>query len=284
MNLIDLKYENGKLIVPGGVTWIDNHKFMWNSKITALEIPDGIERIGREAFRYCRNLTSVTIPDSVTNIEESAFSCCDSLSSIIVSEGNRNYKSINNCCLSKDGDVLIFGCKDSKIPICVTKIKAGAFQRCTGLTAITIPDSVAEIGDGAFMHCSSIKSINIPNRVTRIGYDAFFGCSGLTAITIPDSVAEIGDGAFSNCSSITSIEIQAFFVDYIKELSPTDGFTSIIIRITEKLPDNSKDVLRIVDYLDPSIVTLKVPVGCEEAYRHHPDFIGKYKEIQEELD
>ena len=361
MNLIDLKYENGKLLVPEGVTWIDKYEFMGNYEITALDIPDGIVGIGMEAFLFCRNLTSVTIPDSVSNIEESAFSCCDSLSSIIVSGNNANYKSINNCCLSKTGDELIFGCKnskipdsvtkikayaffgctgltsitipdsvtnieedafggcdslssiivskgnpnyksidncclsnagdelifgckDSKIPSCVTKIKAGAFQRCTGLTAITIPDSVTEIGDGAFSLCSSIKSINIPNKVTRIGDHAFFRCSGLTAITIPDSVTEIGKWAFSNCSSITSIEIPAYFVDRIKELFSIEDFTAITIRITEKLPDNAADVLRIKNYLDPSKVTLKVPAGCGEAYRHHPDFEGKFKEVQEGLD
>ena len=66
--------------------------------------------------------------------------------------------------------------------------------------------------------------------------------------------------------------------DYIKNLS------SITIRLTEKLPDNAKDVLRIIDRLDPFIITLKVPAGCGEAYRHHPDFQGKFKEILEVLD
>jgi hypothetical protein len=363
-NVLDLIVidENGKLLVPEGVTWIDKFEFMGNYEITALDIPDGIVGIGMEAFLFCRNLTSVTIPDSVSNIEESAFSCCDSLSSIIVSgnnanyksinncclsktgdelifgcknskipdsvtkikayaffgctgltsitipdnvtnieeyafggcdslssiivsEGNPNYKSIDNCCLSKDGDVLIFGCKNSKIPDSVTKIKAGAFHGCTGLTAITIPDSVTEIGDGAFMNCSSIKSINIPNRVTRIGDDAFRGCTGLTAITIPDSVTEIGIAPFRVCPGIISIEIPACLVKHItKLLDSPDDIASVTVRITEKLPDNAKDVLRIVDHLDPSNVTLKVPVDCEEAYRHHPDFEGKFKEIQAVLD
>ena len=249
MNLVDLIDENGKLVIPDGVTMIGSEEVRHNddlltsveipNSVTSVEIPNSVTKIGDNAFEGCSKLISVTIPDSVTIIGEGAFTCCEFLSSIIVSENNARYKSIDNCCLSKGGNVLIFGCKNSKIPDCVTIIGDSAFDRCTGLTSIEIPNSVTEIGNAAFR-----------------------GCTGLTSIEIPAWLVE----------------------DVVYIFEPIENLSSITIRLTEKLPDNAKDVLRIVDHCDPSIVTLKVPAGCGEAYRHHPDFEGKFKEILEVLD
>ena len=50
---------------------------------------------------------------------------------------------------------------------------------------------------------------------------------------------------------------------------------------TGKLPDRAKNALRIADLSTPSVITLKVPAGCGEAYRQHPDFGGKFREILE---
>ena len=149
MNLVDLIDENGKLVIPDGVTMIGSEEVRHNddlltsveipNSVTSVEIPNSVTKIGDNAFEGCSKLISVTIPDSVTIIGEGAFACCESLSSIIVSENNARYKSIDNCCLSKGGNVLIFGCKNSKIPDCVTIIGDSAFDRCTGLTSIEIP-------------------------------------------------------------------------------------------------------------------------------------------------
>ena len=272
MNLVDLIDENGKLVIPDGVTMIGSEEVRHNddlltsveipNSVTSVEIPNSVTKIGDNAFEGCSKLISVTIPDSVTIIGEGAFACCESLSSIIVSENNARYKSIDNCCLSKGGNVLIFGCKNSKIPDCVTIIGDSAFDRCTGLTSIEIPSSVTRIGDCAFADCTGLTSIEIPNSVTEIGNAAFRGCTGLTSIEIPAWLVE----------------------DVVYIFEPIENLSSITIRLTEKLPDNAKDVLRIVDHCDPSIVTLKVPAGCGEAYRHHLDFEGKFKEILEVLD
>ena len=89
----------------------------------------------------------------------------------------------------------------------VTSIGSSAFDRCSGLTSITIPNSVTTIGNQAFWYCSRLTSITIPNSVTSIGSRAFYCCKGLTSITIPNSVTSIGSSAFSYCSGLTSITI-----------------------------------------------------------------------------
>ena len=73
----------------------------------------------------------------------------------------------------------------------VTSIGFGAFNCCSGITAITIPNSVTIIEEGAF-YWSGLTSITIPNSVTNIGNEAFVACFGLTSITIPNSVTSIG--------------------------------------------------------------------------------------------
>ena len=210
IKLIDLIDENGKLVIPHGVTRIKSEEFLCNDDLTTVEIPNSVTQIGNSAFAGCTGLTSIEIPSSVTQI----------------------------------GDF--------------------AFWGCTGLTSIEIPTSVTAIGSYAFASCTGLTSIEIPNNLTVICCGAFAGCTGLTSIEIPAWIVRV-DGA-----------IYVFY--------PFENLSSITVRITEKLPDNAKDVLRIVDHLDPSIVTLKVPAGCGEAYRHHPDFEGKFKEILDVLD
>ena len=58
---------------------------------------------------------------------------------------------------------------------------------------------VTSIGDYAFDKCRGLTSVTIPNSVTSIGASAFASCSGLTSVTIPNSVTSIGDYAFEFC-------------------------------------------------------------------------------------
>jgi len=114
-----------------------------------------------------------------------------------------------------------------------------AFDRCNGLTSVTIPESVTSIGECAFSECSGLASImvdannpnyssqggilynklkttliaypsardsvTIPASVASIGDSAFVYCSGLTSVIIPVSVTSIGAGAFYGCSGLTSV-------------------------------------------------------------------------------
>ena len=93
------------------------------------------------------------------------------------------------------------------IPNSVTSIGSYAFADCSGLTSVTIPNSVTSIGEGAFAGCRSLTSVTIPNSVTSIGSYAFEVCRSLTSVTIPNSVTSIGEGAFAACSGLTSVTI-----------------------------------------------------------------------------
>ncbi len=125
-------YLNGELVtdlvIPDGVTSIDDFAFSGCSSLTSITIPDSVTSIGDRAFFRCSSLTSVTIPDSVTSIGVYAFYGCDSLTSVT-------------------------------IPDSVTNIGDYAFAYCSSLTSVTIPNSVTRIGEYAFRDCSSLTDV-----------------------------------------------------------------------------------------------------------------------------
>ena len=88
-----------------------------------------------------------------------------------------------------------------------TRIGGFAFEKCTGLTSVTIPNSITSIRNGAFWKCDSLTSITIPDSVTRIGCYAFEKCTSLTSVTIPSGVTSIGCCAFLYCNNLISVTI-----------------------------------------------------------------------------
>jgi hypothetical protein len=89
----------------------------------------------------------------------------------------------------------------------VTSIGSSAFEKCTGLTSVTIPNSVTRIGVSAFEKCTGLTSITIPNSVTSIGSYAFSGCTGLTSVTIGNGVYAMGNSVFRDCNISTVISL-----------------------------------------------------------------------------
>jgi DNA polymerase III epsilon subunit-like protein len=197
------------ITIPNSVTSIGDYALAYCTRLTSITIPNSVTSIGERALAYCTRLTSVRIGNSVTSIGFTPFLECCELTDIVVEEGNIMYDSRNNCnaIIEKSSNVLIAGCKNTKIPNSVTNIGNCAFAYCYGLTSVRIPNSVTYIGVSAFEYCGGLTSVAIPNSVTCIGDHAFERCECLTSIIIPNSVMSIGYGAFRCCHSLTSITI-----------------------------------------------------------------------------
>lgn len=215
-----MKYKviDGKGIIPDGTNEIAESAFKGCTRLQSIVIPGSVTVIGSEAFSGCTSLQSIVIPDSVTRINYSAFVLCNNLTLIIVSKNNPEYKSTNNCMLTKDGKELI---------LC--------------------------------------RSHNIPDGVTKIGRWAFDGCTSLQSIVIPDSVTTIAHNAFCDCISLQSITIAT------QEKKP-DMSREKIEYLLQELSEYSKEI------------SLRVPIGCGYAYRHHTAFEGKFKTIIADID
>jgi uncharacterized protein YjdB len=136
----------------------------------------------------------------------------------------------------------------------VTSIGNSSFQRCTGLTSITIPNSVASIGYFAFFNCTSLTSFTIPNLVTLIEDCTFFGCSSLTSVTIPNSVTSIGTDSFYNCTSLTNVTIPnsvtSIGYESFKECSNLTNVT---------IPNSVTSILQYAFFRCTSLVSVIIP-------------------------
>lgn len=94
------------VIIPEGVTMIDNATFNNCKDIKTVSIPASVRFIGGSAFDGCSELESVTIPDSVKTVDPCVFRGCSSLTTVVLPAG-------------------------------VTRIQAGAFMGCSALTSVT---------------------------------------------------------------------------------------------------------------------------------------------------
>jgi len=197
--------------IPGSVTNIIDEAFYDCTGLTNVTIGDGVISIAIAAFGECSGLTSLAIPASVTNIADEAFFGCVSLTAITVAGSNPAYMSEGGV-LFDIGQTTLIACPPGQtgsyaIPDSVTRLSAGAFWSCFGLTNVTIPAGVMDIGSNVFCECTGLASITLPDEVTNIDSWAFRGCTNLATVTIPDSVATIGPDAFADCSSLTNVTV-----------------------------------------------------------------------------
>ncbi len=214
--------SGGSVVIPNGVTSIDDRAFYSCDNLTSVTIPNGVTSIGWGAFYGCINLKNVDIPDSVTSIGDSAFDdtpwledqCKDKEFVIVGNHILLEYAGSGEDVVIPDGvtNISYDAFYDSSltsvtIPNSVTSIEDSAFRDCSRLTSITIPNSVTSIEDSAFMDCSSLTSVTIHNNVTSIGRYAFYGCESLKNVDIPNSVTSIGEYAFDGCISLKNVNI-----------------------------------------------------------------------------
>jgi uncharacterized protein YjdB len=251
-----------------------SHLYVNGEEITDLVIPDGVTVINELAFFCCNFLTSVTIPKSVTSIGDVAFYNCNSLKTVNINgattiapgafSGTPWYNNqpdgvvYAGKVLYKYKGIMSNGTKIN-IKEGTLGITDGAFSNCSGLTSVTIPNSVTTIGGNAFYNCSGLTSVTIPNSVTSIGSSAFSNCSGLTSVTIPNSVTCIGDYAFYNCSSLTSATIPTNVTSIGKSaFSKCSGLTTIKVKSGNTIYDSRENCNAIIETASNSLL-----FGCK---------------------
>ena len=158
------------VVIPDGVTAIDDGAFERNKVLESITVPNSVTRIGNGAFYGCRKLSSVKIVNLGAKINAGAFESCPKL-------------------IDKNGFVIFTDY---------------LYQYLGDNEHVIIPEIVKTIGDNSFPYSKTIKSITIPNSVTTIGSYAFWHASyGLESVVIPSSVTSIGINAFAMCDKVT---------------------------------------------------------------------------------
>lgn len=153
------------------------------------------------------------------------------LANITVYGANSTYESPYgiNAIIEKSTHKLIFGCKNTTIPISVLSIGSNAFYSCEGLTEILIPDNVTTIGQAAFSHCTGLESIVLPANLTDLPANIFETCTSLESVDLPEGLLRIGNYAFTECSSLKQITLPQSLIEIVEEAFCTSGLETITI-------------------------------------------------------
>lgn len=220
-----LRYDGpgGDIVIPDGVTAIDNDAFRENTAITSVVIPDSVTTLeGSHAFYRCTNLRRVQFENGVTEIPEYTFHECPSLTEVVIPDSviKIGVNAFSDCtalerveipasveCIEEGAFADCPALREVVLSEGLTAIDRAVFIRCAALKRIEIPASVTRIGNVAFMSCASLKEVVFHDGVTEIGESAFESCTSLERADIPASVEKIGRGAFSHCTSLKNVNI-----------------------------------------------------------------------------
>lgn len=190
--------EITNLVIPTGITTIENGTFARFTSLQSVVISEGVTSIGIEAFAGCIGLQSVTIPECVTSIGGGAFDGCESLVNVSIPDSIIKIGSAFDKCekikcneydnakyLGNESNpyVVLMSAKDKNITSCVINEKTkiiyeSAFSACEKLTSIIIPEGVRSIGGYAFSGCSELTNVSIPDSIESAVF-AFTGCRKL---------------------------------------------------------------------------------------------------------
>lgn len=155
---------------PNSVTTIGWGAFL-SSGLTNIIIPDGVTEIEQMTFEYCNNLTDVTLPDNLQKINSSAFYCCKNLSKIKLPD------SLTEIQYGAFGDCISL--TNVEIPKGVIEIGEYAFSRCNKLKNIVFHENVKNIGKGAIRGCDSLESVTMLNKETNLLQEEPQGLNGI---------------------------------------------------------------------------------------------------------
>lgn len=171
--LYDGKLAEGDVVIPDGVTKIEEDAFYCNEKMTSVEIPESVVCIGDGAFESCKVLNKVKFNATVKEPGSGIFLGCAALEEIEIAEG-------------------------------IEVISFGMFRDCIALRKIKVPKTVRSIQTMAFSGCSSIESLDV-SSIESIGFDVFSYCESLKSIKLPEKLDMEETMAFAGCQSLETI-------------------------------------------------------------------------------
>lgn len=151
---------SGDVVIPDGITYINEIAFTGNQKITSVTFPKGFVGIGENAFSGCDNLTKLIFKGSLSYIAWGAFSGCGGLMEVVLPEGTE-----------KIGMEAFWGCKKLErvvMPDTVTSIGAAAFEQCENLKDIVISKNCFDFGEYAFSATQWLHDRRAENPLVKV--------------------------------------------------------------------------------------------------------------------
>lgn len=153
--LYSYKGEVKDMVIPKGVSIIEDYVFLGCDFIETLTLGEDVEDIGLFAFQNCVNLKSIDVDDAIGVIAAGAFKGCTSLTSVDFSKST------------------------------LATIGYESFAGCTSLGEVKLSETLSEIGDFAFAG-TKLKTIEFLKNVNSVGTDSFADVLTLESVQIVD--------------------------------------------------------------------------------------------------
>ena len=115
-----------------------------NKLLTELIIPQGVSTINDYTFRCCNNIASITIPASVTKIGRSTFAGCSGLKIVYYSGTKSEWAAIS---IDNTNDSLLSAnifCSDSLVNLAYSEVTGITSQTYTGTPSVPIPTVILD--------------------------------------------------------------------------------------------------------------------------------------------
>lgn len=175
------------LVIPEGVTELEEHLFKGCREIETVSLPSTLKRLSASVFAFCTNLKEINLE----NIEVFGTKCL--LATSITNVELQNARVIGQQAFCNCGAL-----KSIRLPEEV-EMHYGAFAGCKGLSGeLEIPEGVEEIPENAFVN-AGVSKLKLPKSLRKVGPAAFMDCHKLSLIEGGENVTLINQGAFSGC-------------------------------------------------------------------------------------
>lgn len=115
-----------------------------NASKKNITIEENVEKIDNNVFSTLKNLEKIILPSTLKSISGLSFGTIQNLSEIVIADSNQNFKSVDNCILSKDETILFYVAPNRTTFTTPAKVKTMKSYSIYGrkIGKITIGDSV----------------------------------------------------------------------------------------------------------------------------------------------
>ena len=154
--LYSYKGELKDVVIPDGVSIIEDYAFLGCESIEKLTLGYDVEDIGLFAFQNCVNLKEVVVNEALGIISAGAFKGCSSLKVMDFSETT------------------------------LATVGYESFAGCTALAEVKLSETVSEIGDFAFAD-TKLETIDFGKNINSVGTDSFKNVTTLQSVNVVDN-------------------------------------------------------------------------------------------------
>ena len=204
-NCLQLAKDREELIVPEGVTTIDDGALVGMPSLKSIHLPHSIKKLGKSISNYYGSNQYHKLKVAYDGTLSEWWN---------LDSYTRDGYRISS--LFIDGRDLFKG--DLTLPDGLTELPDEAFAYCTELTSVTLPKSIVKIGNGAFKYCEKLQQATILGPA-EIGAEVFISCDELHKVYLADGVKSIGTGCFSFCEKLEPIFIPKSVVEVGYQIS-----------------------------------------------------------------